>query len=116
MWDDIYDIKDIIDMIRLTQNNAGSCLIRLHNKLHFPNKKLINNFAIRYVTNAMLSCALKFKELIYIFQCGNSCYRTCQNEEEWKKLKEACSFREMFNQAIEYMYSWKITYYLSFQF
>ena len=104
--DGLSKIEDIIHNVRASVKHVGASPGRLHvfselsKQLLVSNKHLILDVSTRWnATYAMLSTALEFKEVFVNYADREPTYTTLPSEEDWEKVKEVCSFLELFNEA-----------------
>ncbi|GJW06696.1 zinc finger BED domain-containing protein RICESLEEPER 2-like protein, partial [Tanacetum coccineum] len=104
--DGLSEIGNIIHNVRESVKHVGASPGRLHvfselsKQLLVSNKHLIVDVSTRWnATYAMLSTALEFKEVFVNYADREPTYTTLPSEEDWEKVKEVCSFLELFNEA-----------------
>ncbi|KAE8715133.1 hypothetical protein F3Y22_tig00110186pilonHSYRG00036 [Hibiscus syriacus] len=104
--DGLGEIEDIIHNVRESLKHVNAFSGRLHifselaKQLSMPKKHLILDVSTRWnTTYAMLSTALEFKEVFVNYVDRESTYTTLLSEEDWKKVKEVCSFLALFNEV-----------------
>nr|GEV66402.1 zinc finger BED domain-containing protein RICESLEEPER 2-like [Tanacetum cinerariifolium] len=104
--DGLSKIGKIIHNVRESVKHVGVSPGRLHvfselsKQLVVSNKHLILDVSTRWnAIYAMFSTALEFKEVFVNYADRETSYTILPSEEDWEKVKEVCSFLELFNEA-----------------
>ncbi|XP_020534322.1 zinc finger BED domain-containing protein RICESLEEPER 2-like [Jatropha curcas] len=101
------EIDDIVQNVRESVKHIvkteSRCLIfsKIAKQFKLPSKKLILDCGIRWdATYFMLSAALEYKDIFTRYAKGDPSYIYLSSAEDWRKVKEVCSFLQEFNEVI----------------
>ncbi|KAK4397462.1 Zinc finger BED domain-containing protein RICESLEEPER 2 [Sesamum angolense] len=93
--DGIYEIKDIVEVIRdsieyVWRSDARLLLFfKIVEQLNLPERKLVDDCRTRWnSTHEMLSTAVKFKDVFTRFAAKDPHYDDCPCHEDWEKVEK----------------------------